>query len=329
MLEFQLTSDSISTMPIWLSAILAASTLLTLISLTQIGGRRFALSPKLDRLLKGLLASLASLQIFIWQLYFYRDSHDTIPLWCFAIALLVGFALWRFGTANQPATTRSVRTLTIVFAAVSLIELAGFAQATKQFSELVPALDAPEPGVMVNKPHVTGQTDRGTAIRLAARSLSAEEFKLFVHRSQKTLATMTSKAILREPPFVESNCHGWVFTGGEHLVRGDDVQLILNDNGYLRVQHPEPNDIAIYRDNTGFITHTGLVRGNLGDTVMVESKWGIGALYLHVADEQPYAKNIEYYRTHRGSHRIKTVDTSSDTNLAATTIAKQIPPSIR
>ena len=142
---------------------------------------------------------------------------------------------------------------------------------------------------------------------------------------------MSTKAMLREPPQLQSNCHGWVFTGGEHLLRGEDVQLILDDNGYDRVHSPESNDIAIYRDQSGYITHTGLVRGTLSGAVMVESKWGIGALYLHVADEQPYGKNIEYYRTNRGSHHIKTVstDTQPDASLAFDATTKRLPQTIR
>ena len=180
MLEFQLTADSVSTMPLWLSALLAISTVLTLISFLQVAGTRFELAPPYDRICKGLLAFLVALQIFIWQLYFYCDSHDRVPLWCFATSLLVGVLLWRLGASRPTGDSRRLRGLTYAFVAISVIQLAGFAQAMKHYSDLVPTMDAPEPGVVVDKQHIAGRTDRARAIRLAARSLTADEYKKFI-----------------------------------------------------------------------------------------------------------------------------------------------------
>ncbi len=326
MLEFQLTPDSISTVPFWLTALLALSSVLSLISLIQLSQTRLRQSSGFDRLCRGLLAVLATLQAFTWQLYFYRESHDTVPLWGFVSALIVGIVIWRLGARERSSSTQSMHRLTYVFVAISVIQLAGFAQATKQFSQLTPGINAPEPGCVLDKASVAGVTDGGTKIRLAMRSLTNEEYETFLARTQKSMAELSAKAMLREPPYLHSNCHGWVFTGGEHLVRGEDVQLILNDNGYAQVQKPEPSDIAIYRDDSGAITHTGLVRGNLGESTMVESKWGIGAIYLHVADEQPYGKNIEYYRTTRGSHLIETVAINrKNSEHGAKLVARQAP----
>jgi len=110
--------------------------------------------------------------------------------------------------------------------------------------------------------------------------------------------------MLRAKPSVQSNCHGWVFTQGQHILRGEDVQLILNDNNYTEVSKPQFNDVVVYRSNYGVILHTGVVRGSLEGAILVESKWGISALCMHVAEEQPYAQNFTYYRTDRPSHDI-------------------------
>ena len=67
---------------------------------------------------------------------------------------------------------------------------------------------------------------------------------------------------------------------------------------------PEPNDVVVYRGHEGTILHTGLVRGSLEGATIVESKWGVGALYMHIAEEQPYSQDISYYRTDRPSHGI-------------------------
>jgi hypothetical protein len=110
--------------------------------------------------------------------------------------------------------------------------------------------------------------------------------------------------MLRAQPWVQSNCHGWVFSQGQHIVRSEDVELILNENNYTQVSKAESNDIAVYRSEKGEILHTGVVRGLLEGATVVESKWGIGALYMHIAEEQPYSQNISFYRTDRGSHDI-------------------------
>ena len=312
MLEFQLTAESIGTMPFWMATLLAISTILTLISFSQFACARFKLSATSDRLCKGLLALLASLQIFAWQLYFYRDSHDTVALWCFATAILGGVALWRFSVVSTLANARAKRILPFAVVLISIIELAGFAQATLRFSEAKPSSEMLEPGGLVVNLEAAAVTDRGTPVRLSKRDMTGDEFQAFIESSRSRVAELAAKAMLRAEPFIEANCHGWVFTGGKHVVQGADVPLILADNGYVEVINPQPHDIAIYRDTTGFVAHTGLVRGNLEGTVMVEGKWGIGAIYIHAAEDQPYATDIKYYRTSRSSHLIQVTKKPSD-----------------
>lgn len=310
MLEFQLTAESIRTMPLWMSALLAVSTVLTLITLSPLAFSRFTLSATSDRICKGLLALLASLQIFAWQLYFYRASHDTVALWCFATAILGGIALWCFSIGAFIPDARSRRVLPVLIALISVIELAGFAQATRSFSNAAPLWELLEPGALVDVSDAVAVTDMGTPVRLSKRDMTSDEFKAFIANSRPRIAEMTAKAILRVEAFMDSNCHGWVFTGGKHVVQGADVPAILADNGYFEVTDPQPNDIAIYRDPKGAVAHTGLVRGSLAESVMVEGKWGLGAIYIHAAQDQPYATNVKYYRTQRGSHLIHVTEST-------------------
>lgn len=108
------------------------------------------------------------------------------------------------------------------------------------------------------------------------------------------------------PPDPRFNCHGWVFTGGLYLISGRDVELILEDNGYQEVKAPRAGDVAIFRDTTGFATHTALVCG-VGDRgmVLLESKWGQGGRFIHTATDHPYSQDaVRYYRTGRGAHQL-------------------------
>lgn len=114
-----------------------------------------------------------------------------------------------------------------------------------------------------------------------------------------------SSAIFRAPPDPQANCHGWVFTSGRFLVKGDNVQQILDDNGYGRVSEPEAGDVIVYRDTEGYINHTGIVRGILDDsTIIVESKWGVEGTYLHAPEAQPFSQIFDFYRSARHGHLV-------------------------
>jgi hypothetical protein len=105
------------------------------------------------------------------------------------------------------------------------------------------------------------------------------------------------------PPADDSNCHGWVFTGGKHWVSEDEVENILSDNGYQPISLPAAGDLAVYRTPAGVVSHTAVVRAaGDGKPVLVESKWGSIGVFLHPIDTSPYGKNVTYYRTPRGSH---------------------------
>lgn len=102
-----------------------------------------------------------------------------------------------------------------------------------------------------------------------------------------------------------ANCHGWVFTGGEYFLCCDDVEQILEGNGYELCSAPRPGDLIVYRDPNGWIIHTGLVKaGFLWGPLMIDSKWGLGGRFVHRPDEQPYGINYAYYRSTRQGHAL-------------------------
>jgi hypothetical protein len=117
------------------------------------------------------------------------------------------------------------------------------------------------------------------------------------------------KVIHREKANPNSNCHGWVFTGGRFIVGGNEVDLILTDNHYETVSQPNVNDLIIYRDNEGHVSHTAIVRAILNDgSILVEGKWGALGVYLHEVKDSCYGTNFKFYHTDRGSHLIEGLD---------------------
>lgn len=115
-------------------------------------------------------------------------------------------------------------------------------------------------------------------------------------------------------PTGDCNCHGWTFTGGRFAIRGQDVPLILDDNGYRQVSEPQPGDLALYTATSGEVTHTGVVRSidPQSGLILIESKWGALGVYLHAPKVQPFGEQYAYYRSERPGHQIAIVPASSD-----------------
>jgi len=104
------------------------------------------------------------------------------------------------------------------------------------------------------------------------------------------------------PASDRSNCHGWVFTGGQFILSPDDVELILKENGYEQVQTPRTGDVVVYRNASG-VSHTAIVRYTApGQPVLVAGKWGVLGVFLHPVDKSCYGTEFAYYRTARGGH---------------------------
>lgn len=167
------------------------------------------------------------------------------------------------------------------------------------------ALDSCTPGEIVEEPRLVGLTDTGSPLTLYRLEASDELYSKFATATQERIARLAKPLIVRAEPTRDCNCHGWVFTGGQHLIRGESVEKILVENTYHRVTQPKDDDVAIYRSSTGKILHTGLVRTVLSDgTILIESKWGLDGRFLHNPENQPYSQIIEYYRRSRETHLI-------------------------
>jgi hypothetical protein len=112
------------------------------------------------------------------------------------------------------------------------------------------------------------------------------------------------------PPTDSYNCHGYTFTKGHKWVSCDQVEKILNDNGYQQVNNPRAGDIVVYRHpggggcdrgcHPGDITHTGKVVQIDDQGPIIESKWGRLGLYRHRPNEVPRCYGTPtYYRINR------------------------------
>jgi hypothetical protein len=108
-----------------------------------------------------------------------------------------------------------------------------------------------------------------------------------------------------------SNCHGWVFAGGRYWLTADGVEEILRDNGYREAANPRAGDVVVYREPSGKVLHSGVVRGTSDDgRILVESKWGALGRFIHIADDQPYPGSATFYHSRRGGNLIRGLDTS-------------------
>jgi hypothetical protein len=156
-------------------------------------------------------------------------------------------------------------------------------------------------------PALQATTDKGRSVPLfdaspnAVAADSATEIRYV--RDQR----LDRKLIQTGPPDVRYNCHGWVFTGGQYWLRSAMVETVLADNDYVAVKHPQPGDVAVFRNNVNEVTHSGIVRTNDKDAgVLIESKWGRFGRYIHGPDEHAYrGQQVTYYRTTRGTHLLR------------------------
>ncbi len=152
-------------------------------------------------------------------------------------------------------------------------------------------------------PDGLAHTDAGTPIPVftnrCTHTATAGEETAFLRDQQLLGATIRTG-----PADRNSNCHGWVFTGGRYHLAGNSVDVILRENCYQRTERPQAGDVIIYRNDEGGIAHTGLVRavGTHG-WLLIESKWAMWGRYLHeAAAAQCYAEQYEFYHTSRPSH---------------------------
>ena len=167
-------------------------------------------------------------------------------------------------------------------------------------------------------------TDRGNQIVLK-ETIAPRNPSDLTGPEQKALQGMkfTDQVIRRSGPHDNSNCHGWVFTGGKFWLSPDDVEQIVKENGYTEVHEPQPGDLVLYRQG-GSIAHSAVVRYvTEGQPVLVEGKWGTMGVFVHPADKSCYGTEYTFYRSGRPSHLLVGLGGSPAPNPGATAVTEE------
>lgn len=106
------------------------------------------------------------------------------------------------------------------------------------------------------------------------------------------------------------NCYGMVFASRRTCIEEDQIEMILDDDGYNRVVDADLKigDIVIYRKSPGGkITHVAMIvrldyqAQDAEWEITVLSQWGMDGEYFHGVDEVPplYGPNKDFYTDRR------------------------------
>jgi hypothetical protein len=259
-------------------------------------------APRWGRLVATVLAlALTATGVILWT----RTRSDT-AVWPVLVLAVV---------CVSARAAHSTRVRQLVYRLVSPRVVWGVLLVASPSCAVLLAFHAQEPPSSDLNVLVEAESSRLDVGELHAMTDSGRVIELFTYCEPESI-TEVEKLVLAEDalrhqvirmagPSATSNCHGWVFTGGEYGVPGDAVELILADNGYTEVGAPAAGDVIIYRSELGAVLHTGLVRlaGQEGPT-LIESKWGPLGVYLHTPESSPYGHRFRYYRSLRPNHRL-------------------------
>ena len=221
-------------------------------------------------------------------------SAGVIVLAALAVAL-------QFGVCRYLRPHRSARWTRTGLAGLLVCQIVIAGWAGWRFRQMVSASDELPLLGSVDFQVIDGEallTDKGRLVPVY-RARLADNLPPYIETLE---GAFTNRRITRSGRDAKTNCHGWVFTGGQYLLMGQNVDVILADNGYYIVNHPQEGDIIIYRNAFKQILHTGLVRSAWDDgTVLIESKWGIDERFVHLPEDQHYSQQFTYYRRHQPS----------------------------
>ena len=268
----------------------------------------------------GFWLTVTALHLLAWHLHFGHDTkyhlHALSYLSSF-VAILLAWRLWRLSYRADSGRWRKVSPL-----GIQVLQVIGLSCCSTLLLEgPKPRFPQTPPGKLVVCKTV--RTDAGTPIHLYERDVKPSQLESFYFATQGELTNMTRQAMFREQAAAQVNCHGWVFSG-QHTVKGEDVPIILKENGYQEVAQPHLKDLVVYADANGTILHTGLVCGFLGEgTPLIQSKWGITGIYVHLVDEQPYSSKYHFYRSARTGHELNSCEPASQSLGVLAQISEQ------
>jgi hypothetical protein len=143
---------------------------------------------------------------------------------------------------------------------------------------------------------IAAQTRSGTHILIEeSPELPAGRLKAYVSYRQQFPDNLERRAAT-----ATYNCYGMALVNRRGWVSGDDIDLILNADGYrlLRLrEEAAPGDIVVYNEE-GQTTHVAIIMefrqlapgGNSLPWVL--SKWGAGPEYLHNASRSPFGPSF-------------------------------------
>ena len=153
---------------------------------------------------------------------------------------------------------------------------------------------------------VQAVTDKGRRVNL--KRANSEDHGRFIELQRNFLREhpLGARVTLLSDAWRTCNCGSLVFAGGRYFIVSEELDAIIQDNGYTPVSVPRPLDVALYRDDKGQVVHIGLVRSVSPQAILVESKWGWGGLFLHPHEAHPYtAATCIFYRSERAGHLLQ------------------------
>ena len=93
-----------------------------------------------------------------------------------------------------------------------------------------------------------------------------------------------------------SNCHGFTFTNGLVWIQPDQVQALLDGDGYNELQKPEAGGIFVQYDDAGMAWHSGKILSVNTTENIIEVIEAMGVTVFKRTDGKLYDTRVHKYR---------------------------------